>query len=144
VDLFEPGSGSQVHDNNGGILVSGLFWTLPVEDHELRFSHDGRRARLRVDAINVIDSFTFGGPIGTPATLSLDVRWHASGPTVERGKGEAVADTDPGAFLGRFAAARSTAAITGSEFGFRFRTNPGVSTDDTFAELGRERNGTFL
>jgi hypothetical protein len=60
VDLFEPGSGSQVHDNNGGILASGLFWTLPVEDHELRFSRDGRYAALDVERIEVIDSFTFG------------------------------------------------------------------------------------
>jgi len=42
VDLYEPGSGSQVHDANGGILASGLFWTLPVADDELTFSRDGR------------------------------------------------------------------------------------------------------
>jgi len=144
VDLFEPGSGSQVHDYNGGILTSGLFWTLPVKDHELRFSHDGRRARLHVEAINVFDSFAFGGPTGTPATVSLDIRWHATGPTVPRGKGKDVADTDPAAFLGHFAVARSTAAISGSEFGFSFRTNPALSTKDTFAELGREKNGAFL
>jgi hypothetical protein len=144
VDLFEPGSGSQVHDHNGGILASGLFWTLPVDDHELRFSRDGRFATLDVKRIEVIDSFTFGGPTGTPATASLRVRWAATGRTVERGRGDTVPATDPAAFRGQFAVARSTAAISGSEFGFSFRANPGVSTDGTFAELGRERNGTFL
>jgi hypothetical protein len=144
VDLFEPGSGSQVHDANGGILASGLFWTLPVDERELTFSRDGRYATLDVKRIEVIDSFTFGGPTGTPATVTLQVRWAATGRTVERGRGRTVPATDPAAFLGQFAVARSTAAISGSEFGFSFRTNAGVSTDGTFAEIGRERNGIFV
>jgi hypothetical protein len=144
VDLFEPGSGSQVHDFNGGILASGLFWTLPIADHELRFTRDGRYAALDVERIEVIDSFVFGGPTGTPAAVSLHLRWAATGPTVERGKGNAVPATDPAAFLGRFAVARSTAAITGSEFGFSFNSNGTATTDRTFAEIGRERNGAFL
>jgi hypothetical protein len=144
VDLFEPGSGSQVHDHNGGILASGLFWTLPVEEHQLRFSADGRYAALDVERLEVIDSFVFGGPTGTPAMVSLHVRWAASGPAVDRGKGSTVEATDPAAFLGRFATARSTAAIAGSEFGFSFRTNGPATTDGTFAEVGRERNGAFL
>jgi hypothetical protein len=144
VDLFEPGSGSQVHDANGGILASGLFWTLPVYDEELTISRDGRSATLVVKRIEVIDSFTFGGPTGTPMSLGLHVRWAATGRTVERGRGRLVPATDPAAFLGQFAVARSTAAISGSEFGFRFRSNPDVSTDGTFAQVGQERNGIFL
>ena len=42
------------------------------------------------------------------------------------------------AFLGRFAVAESTAQISGSEFGFSFRSDPGVSTEHTFAEIGEE------
>jgi hypothetical protein len=144
VDLFEPGSGWQVHDNNGGILASGLFWTLPVSDHELRFSRDGRYAALDVERIEVFDSFTFGGPTGTPASVGLHIQWTAIAPPADRGKGHTVPATDPAAFLGRFAVARSAAAITGSEFGFNFRTNGRVSTDRTFAEVGLERNGAFL
>jgi hypothetical protein len=143
VDLFEPGSGSQVHDDNGGILASGLFWTLPVDD-ALRVSHDGGSAVLDVKDIEVIDSFTFGSGIGTPATLTFHIEWRATGPFVDRGKGTAVAPTDPAAFLGRFAVARSTAEFEVSEFGFEFRSNPGVSSDEGFAEMGRERNGAFL
>jgi hypothetical protein len=144
VDLFEPGSGSQVHDYNGGILASGLFWTLPVDDDELTFSRDGRYATLDVKRIEVIDGFTFGSPTGTPAAVSLRVQWTATGPIVERGRSGAVPATDPAAFRGEFAVARSTATISGSGFGFSFRTNAGVSTDGTFAEIGRERNGSFL
>jgi hypothetical protein len=144
VDLFESGSGSQVHDYNGGILTSGLFWILPLENDELQFSRNGRYAALDVERLGVIDSFSFGAPGGTPATLGLHLRWAATGPSVDRGKGTAVPATDPAHFLGRFAVARSTAVITGSEFGFRFQSNPGASTDDTFAEVGRERNGASL
>jgi hypothetical protein len=142
VDLFEPGSGSQVHDNNGGILTSGLFWTLPVGDDQLRFSRDGRFAALDVEQVGVIDNFAFAGPAATPATVSLHLRWAATGPSVARGQGTGVSATDPAAFLGRFAVARSTAAIEGAEFGFSF-TSDG-NTDGTFAEVGRERNGAFL
>jgi hypothetical protein len=144
VDLFEPGSGSQIHDFNGGILASGFFWTLPVGDDELWFSSDGRRAVLDVDEIGVIDSFTFGSGAGTPATVSLHIEWSATAPPVDRGRGGAVAPTDPTAFLGRVAEARSTAAFTGAEFGFSFRSNPGASTDRTFAEIGRESNGALI
>ena len=139
-----PSSGAQVHDNNGGILASGLFWTLPVDDDALCVSHDGRKAVLDVEDIQVIDSFQFLGANQTPATVSLHVEWQATGPFVDRGKGNTVPATDPAAFLGRFAVARSTADFSGSEFGFSFRSDPGVSTDRGFAELGRERNGVFL
>jgi hypothetical protein len=144
VDLFDPGSGSQVHDFNGGILASGLFWTLPLDDDALRISHDGRRAVLDVDDIQVVDSFQFGSGIDTPATLSFHIEWRATGPFVDRGKGPAVAPTDPAAFLARFAVARSTAEFEASEFGFSFRSDPGVSSDQGYAQMGRERNGVFL
>lgn len=144
MDLFEPGSGSQVHDDNGGILASGLFWTVPVDDNALRVSHDGRSAVLDVNGIDVIDSFTFGSGIGTVATLSLHIEWRATGAFVDRGKDSTVPATDPAAFLGRFAVARSTAQFEASEFGFSFRSDPGVSTDRSYAQMGRERNGAFL
>jgi hypothetical protein len=143
VDLFEPGSGSQAYDFNGGILVSGLFWTLPADDG-VRFSHDGRTAVLDVENIDVIDSFQFLSGTGTPGTVSMHVEWHASGPSMQRGKGKTVLPTDPAAFAGRIAVATSTAVIAGSEFGFSFRSNPGVNTTRTFAEIGHESNGSFL
>jgi hypothetical protein len=46
------------------------------------------------------------------------------------------------AFLGRFANARSTGSFSGSQVGFSFKGRG--DTDDTFAELGPERNGVFL
>ena len=144
MDLYEPSSGSHVHDLNGGILQSGLFWTLPVDDDALHISDDGREAVLELENLQVTDTFQLLSGIGTPASISLHAEWRATGPPVKRGQGRAVAPTDPGAFLGRFAAAESRAAFRVAEFGFSFRSDPGVSTARTFAEIGHERNGVFL
>jgi hypothetical protein len=148
VDLYVPSSGSharkQVQDSNGGILASGLFWTLPINDDGLRFDEDGRNAVLHFENLQVIDTFQFLSGLGTPATVSAHVEWHATGPPVKRGKGGKVPPTDPAAFLGQFAVAESTATFEGAEFGFSFGSNPGVSTQVTFAEIGREHNGVFL
>jgi hypothetical protein len=38
----------------------------------------------------------------------------------------------------------SSAQFSGSELGFSFRSNDGVDTQRGFAEMGRERNGSFL
>jgi hypothetical protein len=143
VDLFEPGSGSQVHDFNGGILASGLFWTVPVDDDALRVSRNGRRAVLEAHDVPVIDSFQFFGPNQIAATVSFRVEWRATEPAQRRGRGGAVPPDDAGAFLGDFATARSTGWFEASEFGFAFRSEE-ATTDRGFAELGRERNGALL
>jgi hypothetical protein len=144
VDLFEPGSGSQVHDFNGGILQSGLFWTLRVPDDALRINQSGRRSELNVRDVGVVDSFQFASPLTTPATVSLYIDWRAIASPVPRGKGMAVADTDPGAFRGQIAAAQSTGWFSGRELGFAFRSPAASSTDRTYAQMGHERNGVFL
>jgi hypothetical protein len=144
VDLFEPGSGSQVHDFNGGIQPSGLFWIVQVEEGAFRVSHDGRRAVLNVTRESVIDSFMFGGPNSVPATVSLHVKWRATGPPMSRGSGSSVSATDPAAFVARFSSARSTGTFSGSELGFSFRSHGRATTDRGFAEMGLERNGALL
>ena len=102
---------------------------------------------LEVENLGVIDSFAFGDPAfleGTPGTVSLRAEWRATGPAVQRGKDSSVPPTDPAAFVGQFAVAESSAVIEASEFGFKFRSNPDVDTTRTFAEIGSERNGSFL
>jgi hypothetical protein len=114
-------------------------------DHDaLWISRSGRRAVLHAEDVAVVDSFQFGGPLVTPATVSLHAAWRATAPPVRRGRGRAVPPDDPAAFLGDIAVARSTASFTGSEFGFAFRSNPDVTTDRTYSQMGRERNGAFL
>ena len=92
----------------------------------------------------VIEQFQFLGPNLIPATVSFDVEWKATGPVQSLGSGKSVPPTDPAAFIGQFARARAVGTFSGAELGFRFRSDPGVSSDRGFAELGHERNGVFL
>jgi len=132
-----------VHDFNGGIQPSGLFWIVELPDRAFKVSRDGAHAVLEAKDVSVVDSFQFGGPVQVPASVSFTVRWDASGPRQRRGSGAGVPPTDPTAFLGDFAFARSTARFSGHELGFSFHSDR-ATTDRGFAEMGPERNGIFL
>jgi hypothetical protein len=45
---------------------------------------------------------------------------------------------------GRFERARAVGSFWGTGLGFRFQSEPRVSSDRGYAELGHERNGVFL
>jgi hypothetical protein len=142
--LFEPGSGSQVHDNTGGILLSGLFWTVELPHGAFRISPSGRRAILEARDLPVIDTFQFANVFSVPAIVSFKIEWEATGPPVQLGSGNAVPATDPAAFIGVFAPARSTGQFSGVELGFSFVSKRGASSDLGYAQIGTERNGVFL
>ncbi len=141
--MFEPGSGSQVHDLNGSIWPSGLFWTVPLPDSALTITRGGRRAQLTATKVPVIDSFQILSGEAVPATVSFDVTWSTEGSPQALGSGSSVGPTDPAAFTGSFYAARATGKFTGQELGFSFSTG-NISSDQGFAELGTERNGSYL
>ena len=115
---------------------------MELPDDAFKVSHDGRRATLEAKDVCVLDSFQFGGPVTVPASVNFKIRWEATGRFERRGSGSDVPATDPAAFLGRFADARSTATFSGSEVGFSF--NGRADTKSGFAQLGPERNGVFL
>jgi len=134
-----------VHDFNGGILPSGLFWTLDVGRTAVDFKVGDQRAVLHVRNLPVIDTFQFFGPNDTPGLVDIHVEWEATGPAVARGLGTTVAPTDPGAFLGEFAPAISKGSFSGGEIGFEFESNRRASTSPGgYAQLGPERNGVYL
>lgn len=107
-----------------------------------KVSDDGRRATLEAKDVCVLDSFQFGGAVTVPASVNFKIRWEATGRREHRGSGLDVPPTDPAAFLGRFATARSTGTFSGSEVGFSFQGRAG--TEGGYAQLGPERNGAFL
>ena len=92
----------------------------------------------------VIDTFQFASPFLVPSTVSFRIEWDAAGAPVQLGFGSAVPATDPAAFLGMFAPARSTGRFSGAELGFSFASKRVASTDLGYAEFGTERNGVFL
>jgi hypothetical protein len=133
-----------VHDYNGGIPPSGLFWTVELPPDAFWVSEKQKHARLHLHHFPLIDTFTFLGPHDTQAVLSMTIEGEALEERVALGSGKEVPPTDPAAFWGRFAKARSTAHFSGRQLGFSFESDPGVSTDKGYAEIGRERNGIFL
>ena len=133
-----------MHDNNGGILLSGLFWTVELPDGAFRMSRTGMRAIVEAQNVPLIDTFQFASPFLVPSTVSFRVEWDAIGPPEQLGSGNAVPATDPAAFLGTLAPARSIGQFSGAELGFSFVSKRGASTDFGYAELGTERNGVFL
>lgn len=133
----------QLHDFQGGIPPSGLFWTVQIPNSSFRVSADKQRARLDVRHLCLIDSFTFLGATTTPAVVDAVVRWEATGPPRSRGSGDDVPRTDPAAFAGRLRFARATGRFSGRELGFEFKAR-GTSRGEAFAEFGFERNGVFL
>jgi hypothetical protein len=74
----------------------------------------------------------------------MTIDWDAIEEPVKLGSGNTVPPENPAAFLGNFARAKSTAQFSGRQLGFSFKSDPGVSTDEGYAEIGSERNGVFL
>jgi len=144
VDLFEPGTGLtvQLHDFNGGIAPSGLFWTVPIPDHA--FEVKGKRARLRLGELPVVDSYVIFGPTEDDALVSMDLVWEASEKKRHIRPGSSD-PTDPTAFAGEFRNAVATGSFSGVNLGSGFRFHAeGATSEGIFAEIGHERNGFFL
>jgi len=107
-------------------------------------SASGRRAILEARDLPVIDTFQFANPFLVPSTVSFKIEWEATGQPEQHGSGNMVPATDPAAFLGMFAPARSTGHFSGAELGFSFVSKGRASTDRGYAQIGIERNGVFL
>jgi hypothetical protein len=98
-----------------------------------------------VKNLPVIDTFQFFGPNDTPALVDFRAEWEASGPAVPRGSGDTVPPTDATAFLGKIAPAVSMLSCRGKELGFEFKADRGASSArGGWAQIGRERNGSFI
>ena len=138
-----PGSGTQVHDFNGGILASGFFWTVPADEHNLWVSRSRREAVLEVRDVPVIDSFQFFGPNQVAGVGQLPYRVACHRPRRCRAARETPSrTTDMAAFLGEIAPARSTIAASAEEWGFTCRANG--STAGGYAQIGDSRNGVYI
>jgi hypothetical protein len=100
-------------------------------------------ASVRVSNVAVQDFGNFsnalfgGGPPPVPATLSFEVRWSGVNERVE------ITNAAQG-FRGTFVrnqAQMKWSALVGD---FKFVSGPASTSSSVFAELGNERNGSFL
>ena len=126
-----------------GTQPNGLFWTAQLPPDAFDIRDGGRSARLRLGQQPMVDTFTLGGPLAIAAQVSLDVEWVATSAPIARGAGTAVDPTSPASFSGDFAEASCRGRVSGFETAFAFETGILTSTD-FFAEMGQERNGSFL
>ena len=97
---------------------------------------------LAVDAhdLTVIDE-----PSGVPATVSFQITWTGHRGHQRHGRGRTAPAASPGAFVGRFLRkTTATGSFSGTETGFTFSSDATPVAKSIFAELGVERNGTFL
>ncbi len=103
---------------------------------------EGRTVRLHLDNVPVVDNLFFMGPGQIFATVSFDVTWTSSG-EVQHFRPLSSDPTDPTNFAAEFRFATATGTFSGSESGFSFTSNV-ASSEGIFAEMGTERNGSFL
>ena len=142
MDLFDPGSGSQVHDFTPGVLPNGLFWTIAIPDDAFRVS--ANKAVLDLRNTPLCDSIFFGNPQGIASEVSSKLTWRATTPPIARGQGAAVDPTSPGAFIGEFSDATCVGTVHGRQTGFNFWTDGKLDATGFYANFGRMRNGAFL
>jgi hypothetical protein len=113
---------------------------VPLPAGAITVSPDGRTLTVDAHDVAVIDD-----PSGMPATVSFQITWTGRRRRQRRGRGGTAPATSPAAFVGRFLRkTTATGSFSGSETGFTFSSDATPVAKSVFAELGTERNGTFL
>src|SRR5947209_1847401 len=159
-----PGPGNQIHDLNPSTSPPvGLFWTIEIsqDDSEEQEGHNkdideatgvikielgAGTASMRVSNAPVFDygtiqnAFFGGGPSPVPGSVSFKVVWSGGGPKVS------VRNTDPvfGGFEGEFIRDTAQMEWTAKVGNYIFVSDPLATSTSLFAEIGREKNGSFF
>jgi hypothetical protein len=152
VDVYQLRAGdqtpTQIHDFNPSTFPPlGLFWTVELPEDSVDVEFDRGRASLRGFDVPVFDYGTLPnalfGPVPSPlptGSVSFKVTWGGAGQRVH------VRNTDPvyGGFAGEFI--RNTAQMewTATVGDYTFASDPLSTSSSSFAEIGRERNGSFF
>jgi hypothetical protein len=152
VDVYQLRAGdktpTQIHDFNPSTFPPvGLFWTVELPEDSVEVEFGKGRASLRGFDVPVFDYGTtpnaLFGPVPSPlpmGSVSFKVVWGGFGQRVN------IRNTDPvyGGFAGEFI--RNTAQMewTARVGDYVFVSDPLVTSTSAFAEIGRERNGSFF
>jgi hypothetical protein len=145
VDVYEPGPGSQIHDLNPSQSPPfGLFWTIAIDGDGIDVNLGAGRASMEATDVPIFDYGSFendiaGGP-GVPGTVSFKVTWSG---VQERLK---IRNTDPvyGGFAGQFVRNSAQMEWTARVGDLVFQSDPLATSSSSFAEIGKERNGSFF
>jgi hypothetical protein len=117
-----------------------LFWIIPAPDDALFVSNG--TARLHLTEAGTIDNTFFFGPGTDYASATFDITWTPMG-EVQHFRPGSSDPTDPSNFAGEIRFATATGSFTVLQNGVTFTINS-ASSAGVFAEMGTERNGSFL
>jgi hypothetical protein len=148
VDVYLPGpGGQQIHDlNPSSFPPVGLFWTIEIPSTSIDVELGAGRASMQVSNVPVLDYGSLGnalfggGPPAVPGSVSFKVFWSGVNQRLN------INNTDPvyGGFAGEFI--RNTAQMewTATVGDYTFASDPLTTSSSSFAEIGKERNGSFF
>jgi hypothetical protein len=152
VDVYQLRAGDQtppqIHDLNPSTFPPlGLFWTIELPEDSVEVEFGKGRASLRGFDVPVFDYGTVinavFGPPPSPlptGTVSFKVVWSGPGQRVN------IRNTDPtyGGFSGEFIRNKAQMEWTATVGEYTFVSDPLATSSSSFAEIGRERNGSFF
>jgi hypothetical protein len=135
-----------VHDFEPGIAPSGLFWTIPIEPGAIKVDPSTGEARLRVQALKVLDFHDIlnalgvvAGPDPVPSRVSFEVRWSGHGDPVE------LHDTTFG-FMGHYVTGPATISFTATNDAgdVVYSSDATGQSNVGTPAVGTEQNGGFF
>lgn len=147
MDVYEPGSGPQIHDlNPTAFPPTGLFWTLEIPGDGIDAKPGKGYAAMQASNVPILDygdiinALFDGGPPPAPGNVSFTVVWNG---VTERLN---IKNADPiyGGFAGEFVRNSAQMEWTATVGDYQFVSDPLATSSSIFAELGSERNGIFF
>jgi hypothetical protein len=136
---------NQVHDFNPGIAANKLFWTIRIPDDSVKVHVGQQKASLSVKDLAIQDFFLIPNSLGlvkppippVAVTVSFDINWSGAAKAVK------IRDTTNG-FAGKFYPDTATMTWSAQEGSSKFVSGKASNSTTVFAEIGRERNGSFF
>jgi hypothetical protein len=142
-----PSSGEQIHDLNPTAFPQvGLFWTIEIPMSGVDVHLEKGWARMEARHVPILDYGAIGNALfagGRPplqGSVSFKVVWSGAGNRVN------IRNTDPvyGGFEGEFIRNSAQMEWTGIVGDLKFESKRLHTSSSSFAEIGRERNGSYF
>ena len=138
-----------MHDFNGGIRPSGLFWVVQVPDDAVKIMED--TVTISLTNVAVVDQIAFPGNIflgstGFPATLTLNMTFQKQG-RPRNVRPTSASPISPFSWAGEMSDAtyHGTFSVAYNDGKFSATGDFGsTASEQIFAEMGKERNGSFV
>ena len=147
MDVYLPGPGSQIHDLNPSAFPPvGLFWTVEIPEGGVSVELGAGNASLQATDVAILDYGNIGNALfggGSPpiaGTVSFKVVWSGVKQRVN------IRNTDRiyGGFAGEFVRNSAQMEWTATVGALTFVSDPLSTSFSLFAEIGKERNGSFF